>query len=198
MNNPARRLVSAVQNSLLGDLVGRLFFLVLWLQWPVVGDNSPAHFQAYATTFACFLVFIVLTWAIGFVSIHEKPRGRWLLERIRDAPRNGFEVWTRTPAGGPRPPRLIRAIVMALGRTGPRDSGWFRKMLGAYALAALAFILLRHFDRAALASLNPTFAGPGFYMGVFWTIMAVVIAAALRSWAVDSRKRLETFAGKPG
>ena len=122
MSNLARHWIAAIQNSLLGDLLTRVWPMVLFFQWGTYKDGHYWVTVVILGVYLCIVVLAVLAWALGFMAIHERPKGRLALERIQDAPRNGFEVWSKPPAGGLKPPQLTKAVVMRLGDAVPREA----------------------------------------------------------------------------
>jgi hypothetical protein len=187
----ARHWIDAIQNSLLGALLVRLWPILPLVQWAAFEESPPRHPEYLADAWSGIAVLAFLAWTLGFMAIHAKPKGRWAIERIQGAPRNAFEVWSVPPAGGLKPPRLMKAIVMALGQTSFRESVWRRWFVPTFLFGAIALLLLSKFDQAMLASVSPSLAGPGVRIGLFWGVSAVMVASILRTWAVDCRKRLE-------
>ena len=202
MTNLARKLIEAIQNSLLDKLFMRLWPILYIIQLAVYEKGPPLRMDHVLITYAfgafiCVLAFVFLAWALGILAIYERPKGRSALERIHDAPRNGFEVWSVPPVGGRKPPRLARAIVMALGQTRSRKTvrrDWLPFILW---LAAMALLLLRYFDQAWLAPVSPYLVGPGARDGILWGVLAIMFIAVLRAWAVDCRKQLGADAPMP-
>ncbi len=191
MNNLAQKWIDTIQNSLLGALLVRLWPILFLFQWAASEEDTPLHFDSLAGVWLCILVLAFLAWTIGLVAIYEKPKGRWALERHSDAPRNGFGVWSVPPVGGLKPPRLTKAVVMALGQASSQKTAWLHWVASTILFAAMALLLLGRFDPDLLASVSPFLVGHSVCVGLLWGVAAVMAAFISRAWAVDCRKRLE-------
>ena len=199
MGSLARKCVDAVQNSLLGALLAHLWPFLLVAQWADASDGGPYRHSKYILgAYVCAVVFVFLAWLLGFLANHERPKDRGPFDRIQSQPRNGFEAWSRSPAGGLKPPRLTKAFVMTLGQEFSRRWAWL-KWLGVFlVLAAVALSCVAYSDWAWLASISPSLASPAGRVALFWGVSVIVLAAILRNWAVDSRKRIEADAATEG
>jgi hypothetical protein len=188
MTNLARKWIVAIQNSLLDALLVRL-----WLIVPVLdlADSGGRRTQDSAGAFLFFVLLGFLGWVMGFLAIHERPKGRWALERMQNAPINGFEVWSVLPAGGLKPPPLTKAIVMALGQPRPRRMTWLSWGAATVFTAAIVVLSLSRLDQSLLKSVSPSLADPDVRAGLSWGVLTFMLASILRGWAVHCRERLE-------
>lgn len=194
MRTLARKCIEAVQNSLLGDLLVRLLPVSTFALAMVPTETS--HHGIRDIVAATVALIWMLVWAFGFFAIHAGPKGRLTLERIQDAPPRAFGVWSQSPAGGFRPPRLTRAIVLALGRPCPRPLSrllrrrWFGRMVVAALLAPLFVLFISRNAPSLLGPAAPYFEQPGVGTGLVWVWLTETLILTVRSWAIDFRVQL--------
>ena len=190
MSGLARRLVEAVQHSLLGALLVRLW-LPLWMINFVVDQSNPRDDEVFlSSVISVTAVVMFLAWLLGVLAIDRTPKGRTALERCQDAPTNTFEVWTQCPVGGLRPPRLIRSLVIILGRTDSQKGVW-EELLVCILPIALSFLILAVYSNGVLPDhANPFLANPSVRTNLIWCMVGLSVAACVRSWAIRYRKLL--------
>ncbi len=193
MSGLARRLVEAVQHSLLGALLVRLCWplSMIFLVDSQLKPHNPAFF---ASALFGAVIMTILAWLIGILAIYQKPRARMALERVADAPANAFGVWSQRPAGGLRPPQVTRSLVMILGRPNSQKAVWIGRL--ASALAAVAFVALMAAscsNGALLVRISPSLAkDPSIRVGLICCVGILAAAVSVRDWAVNCRKLLIT------
>lgn len=190
MGNFARIIIDAIQHSMLGSLLFRLFWPCSWLIWFIFD-----HLTGYEPGQSVVLLPLVLVpgglfliWLLGAFANH-RPRPSSALERVQDPPANGFEAWNELPAGGLRPPRLMRWLVGLLGNSPGRRSSWFAVtlVLGAWSLAvALAAIGSTFWEK-----IHPALGDASNRLLPALVCAGVVTAFVVRGWASDQRKLLE-------
>ena len=137
------------------------------------------------------MIVTVLAWLIGFVAIHRKLKGQAVLERRQGAPSNGFGAWSERPAGGLKPPRITKSLVMSLGRTDSRRAAWEGWLAFTLLLAAFAALFAATPSNGVLlARISPSLAAPSIRISLIFGAGVLVIASCVRRWAVDCRKSL--------
>jgi hypothetical protein len=188
VGNFARKIIDAVQNTMLDKLFLRLFPL---LGLATLWDKAGSPDIGAGLVLLIGLLFFV-AWVLGAIARLKPQTERCPLHRLQDRPENGFEVWGRPPDGGLRPPRFMRWLVTTLAAdAGRHPSGW-RALLGfALILAALVFT-------GAVVTKPPEFwpdapwlAGPSTRFVLLTGATALVAAGLVRGWATEQRARLE-------
>ena len=191
MQRMAQRLIEAVQNTLLDTLFVRLLpFLMLSDLWGRVFERrSASELQLGLILMAAGLLF--LSWLVGFLAIHERSNGVWILERAEGAAANGFDAWSQRPPAGLKPPGAMRALVTVVGTPTPlpaRTMTW----LGLIVLAGWlgAYFGLEFGSNGLLAAVSPILAAPGVRHDLILGLVVIALLMIVRDWAVYSRANL--------
>lgn len=189
MGNLARKIIDAIQHSLLGTLLVQLLWPCAWLFWVVLDELAPETTDSLPTLIILVLlpVGLFLFWLVGALANRRRAPGT-PLEKLHVERANGFEAWQELPEGGLRPPRVMRWIVTVLGAS-PERKGSLPEFLLVMTSMGLAFTL------AAL--------GPDFWTRIhpeleslslrrtlalsFATLFALLI---IRNWATNQRRLL--------
>lgn len=175
---------------MLGSLLIRLIWPGCWLVWLVFDNLSPDGVD-YGLMGLCVILLLsgtFLIWLLGTFA-NRRPRSALPLERVQDEPANGFEAWYELPAGGLRPPALIRWIVTTIGRPTQLRGSWIgfgtamSSMTLAFALAVL--------DSNFWTGIYPPLGDPSARLVPALAFVAVFTGTVIRNWASDQRKNLE-------
>ncbi len=190
MGNLARKIIDAVQNSMLGSLLVRLVWPCGWLIWLVFDNLSPdgIDFSLMGPVFVLLLSSVFLIWLLGTFA-NRRPRSALSLERVQDEPANGFDAWSELPAGGLRPPPLTRWIVTAIGESPELRRSWIGFGLGMASLTS-AFALAV-FDSDFWEGMHPALGDPSVRLLPALACVAIFIGTVIRNWASDQRRSLE-------
>lgn len=183
MGNLARKIIDAVQNSMLDRLLLASFPLLGLAAWWDDRWESPNPDLTLWLLVGLPTVFIV-AWLIGVAANHARPR------RGSD-PMDGFGAWALMPPERLNPPDWIRAIVFAL--TFPRSSAsWWA--LFSMAVFMGSFCLLLILSRQPLpewAYVHPAMADPAVVDRVWFISAGLFVASVVQSWAFEQRRRLD-------
>lgn len=183
-------IIDAVQHSMLGSLLVRLLWPGGWLVWLVFDRLSPNGLD-YAIAVPLIVLAasgLFLIWLLGTFA-NRRPRSALSLERVQKEPANGFEAWSELPAGGLRPPPLMRWIVTAIGASPERRPSWigFALVMASLALAfAFAVAGSEFWERV-----HPALGDPSSRLVPALAFAAIFIGGLIHSWASDQRKLLE-------
>ena len=190
MGNLARKIIEAIQHSMLGSLLVRLVWPCCWLVWLVFDNLSPdgVDYGLMGPCLVLLLSSVFLIWLLGTFA-NRRPRSALPLERVQDDSANGFEAWYELPAGGLRPPPLIRWIVTTIGHPPQLPGSWIgfgtamSSMTLAFALAVL--------DSNFWTGIYPPMGDPSDRLVPALAFVAVFTGTVIRNWASDQRKNLE-------
>lgn len=187
MQSFARNLISAVQNTMLDKLLLRLFSL-WWLVVLWQSQMTNDFFRVVGALFLAWLVVFGLAWLLG--AIANRTDGA-------DSPPNGFAAWSHPPEKGLRPPQPLRAIVLTLGRNGPK---WLAPFTFAIFLASVALLWTLSSESAFFwPRIHPALADLSNRQLVSLGLSVLILLWSLRMWAVEQRERLvPTVPKKPG
>ena len=128
MDTLARKIIDAIQNSLVGGLAIHLLWMS-YLGMSLIDEIAEPEWglTLKSSYFALFLFGSILVWLIGAIA-KSAPRpstSQHLSDRVTRPPENGFESWSQQPANGLHPPLFMRRIVMAIGgETQPPKHKW--------------------------------------------------------------------------
>jgi len=190
VGNFARKIIDAVQNSMLGSLLVRLLWPCGWLVWTVFDSLAPDVFDAAVV--GSFLILLAcglfLIWLLGAFA-NRRPRSGRVLEGLQDPPDNGFAAWSELPAGGLRPPPLMRGLVTALGESPGHRRSWIGviPVLVAPALAVSLAVAGSSFWQGV----HPALGDPSTRLFLALACTGILAAFWIRDWASDQRKQLE-------
>ncbi|NBW08167.1 MAG: hypothetical protein EBR82_09090 [Caulobacteraceae bacterium] len=187
MENAARNFIVAVQNSLLGDLAGRLVGSLL----PVLvvsstlyqGDVDRTWALGFALTLCGGSVLVIFgAWLIGYIANRRlrEPTSA----SIGLLPQNGFDAWREPSEEGLKPPAFTRRLVTLLG------SGQIWKVVTLVLIAAFAAasvgVIFPEWVQSRLPGLSVNeIRGTGILIWV-----GALIPTAILRWASDNLKRL--------
>lgn len=195
MGNGARKIIEAVQNSLLDRLLFRSFplFWTLWM-W---GELQPERDLPFQAPFLLgFIVLFGLAWLLG-AAADRRPRSRNPYDRAHDRSPDAFDAWEEQPRAGLRPPGFMRALVTILGAG--RSSHWLTFLTSLLFLAVLAFTpALVWIPDAVWGDVHPALSDSlarADLMGIIAIAMAILL---VRIWAVEQRGRLDPTPARAG
>lgn len=188
MGNFARRIIDAVQNSLMDRLVLRTHLLLVAASLWSKATSGPEDLTAF-WVIPTLLILLVLIWLIGAIA-NRRPRPRTPHDRVHAPPANGFEAWQELPEGGLRPPGIMRRLVagLAFGRASP-SADFLAGVLGLGVLAVL--FALAHAPDADWSNIHPALADPTIRVRLASACVALIALVTLRQWAVEQSKRLD-------
>lgn len=184
MGNLARKIIDAIQHSMLDRLLLASFPLLAVATWWDGRGESPAPDLTLWLLVGLPTVFIV-AWLVGVVANHARHH------RGSD-PMDGFGAWSLMPPERLNPPGWIRAIVFAL--TFPRSPASVWWALPSMAVFMGAFCLLLILSREPLpewAYVHPAMANPAVVDRVWLVSAGLVVAMVVQSWAFEQRRRLD-------
>ncbi|WP_339931388.1 hypothetical protein [uncultured Brevundimonas sp.] len=192
MGNLARKLIDAIQHSLLGSL----FLAILTGVMPFV--PLAIHLTPHETVpwiglplFGLIIVAAFMAWLVGAVA-NRRPRRLSPLHALQlDPPpqaANGFEAWSELPTEGLRPPPLMRGIVTLIGMHPEQEE---RGLEVTVALAAMGLLFLLSFAGSDVwQRLYPALAKPSARLLPALGCLAFIAASVVRGWASTQRKLL--------
>jgi hypothetical protein len=186
MSRAARRLIEAIQHLLLGSLLMRLlwpnlFWAMFLVQWSTRdGPQEQQGEDAVAGIIAIWLLTALLAWLLGAVA---RPAYR---SPDLSIPSNGFEVWSRTPPGGLRPPSPFRAL-LRLAEAWPKRLNPLALAVGLSCLFVV-WLLAALPDQAA--RLHPGLSDPQLRSTVIVVSFALFVLIDLTAWARQQAARL--------
>ncbi|MDP2765716.1 MAG: hypothetical protein Q8O54_12870 [Brevundimonas sp.] len=195
MGNLARKIIDAVQNTMLDKLVARLVPL-LWISF-LWERLSPSE----SGTASLILIFgvlglLALHWVLGTIADQPpKPRQRTAYDHVHDHPTSAFAAWDQPPEEGLRPPALIRSLVMTLG---VRVPSWFSVIEGLMFICGITLAwMLAYKSEAFWSGVHQALAQQALREQLFLTAAVAVTGLLIRLWAVEQRQRLSS-APPPG
>ena len=192
MGNLARKLIDAVQHSLLGSL----FVAILTGVMPFV--PAAIHLAPYETVpwiglplFGLFIIAAFMAWLVGAVA-NRRPRRLSPLHALQlDPPpqaANGFEAWSELPAEGLDPPPFMRAIVALIGAH-PEQDGRRLELNLTLAVMGLLF-LLGVVGSDVWQRFYPALADPSARLLPALACLALLTLLVIRGWASAQRRLL--------
>ena len=143
------------------------------------------------------LLIFAGAWVLGALANHRpRPRPRPLpgtFDYPDDNEPSGFSAWTEPPAGGLRPPAIVRWVVGVLS-AGARLPGLNLICFGL-GLAGIGLVAaLAYKPDAFWATLHPDLADASARNILWLGGAAAVLLMLLRMWATEQRDRLEPTA----
>lgn len=194
MDTLARKIIDAIQNSLVGDLLVKLYW-PLGYMWVALTERA-AYPDLGKPLIASWLVLgvvgVCLAWVLGKIA-KTSPRltnDGILMDQVARPLENGFQTWSQLPTDGLRPPRVMRRIVEVIGgtkRVGDHKFGWisFVFLMGSM-LLAVSLVLFPGFwsDRHPLLALETT------RIVLVQACLLVLVVFQVREWATDQKQRL--------
>lgn len=186
MGNGARKIIDAVQNSLLDTLLLRLVPL-WWIGSLWERRQTDLSANVMASLLAITLLLFAGAWALGAIA-NRRPEG--VGEQARGIGRaNGFEAWAEPPSGGLNPPSWLRAVVMVLSRNpAPHPLMGLVSFTLFFTAAGLLWTLSYRPDSSWIV--REGFADGSTGDALWLASAGVVVIFVLRQWAVQQRGRL--------
>ncbi len=186
MSATARRLVEAIQHSLVGPLIWRVlwpnaFFATVLVQ--SLGRDGPWEQQALNASFTILAIVLLAAFVAWLIGALARPAYQ-SLDLL--SPSNGFEVWSRIPQGGLRPPPAVRAV-LRLAEAWPRRLNPLAAVIGAACLVVV-WMLVALPDQ--IARLHPALADPALRFTVIASLCAVYLLIDLTAWTKEQAKTL--------
>lgn len=178
MSATARRLIEAIQHSLVGSLLVHL----LW-PWGVFtaaflsretrgGPWADEAAIVLGSIVGITLTLVFLAWLLGALA-----RSAYAGDAAR-APANGFETWKPLPPGGLRPPAPLRSLVRAAGPDRRRvDAALVATVAAWIVMLAVAFVP----DR--LLSFLIVLESPHSRVILLLALWAAITFSTVRWWA---------------
>lgn len=194
MDTLARKIIDAIQNSLIGDLVMKLIwpFGYLWVTLTEKVAFAPSSSSLLGAYFVVLSVGIFLIWLLGTIA-KTAPRlssVRHLSDRVTRPPDNGFETWSQPPADGLRPPRFLRRVVEAIGGTKPLKDQKFSWLFLAFVIGMLALASCLALFPNFWAGTHSLLASEATRLMLVQACLLVLAAFQVRQWATDQKLRL--------
>jgi hypothetical protein len=188
VGNLARKIIDAVQNSMLDKLVARLFPL-LWVFtfWDRLAPSDS--WTGFMILIFALLGLFALYWVIGAIADEPpRPRRRRPFDQLHERPVDGFSAWEKLPPEGLRPPALIRCLVMTLGVRGP---SWISviEVLALPCTFGLTW-MLAYKSGTFWTGVHQALAEQTVREQVFLAAAVVLTVLILRGWAVEQRQRI--------
>ncbi|MGA0546057.1 hypothetical protein ACO2Q1_12345 [Brevundimonas sp. VNH65] len=182
----ARKLIDAIQNTLLDGLIFRLLnMLMASLAAARLSGVETAPDYAFLFLIPAFIGLIFMAWLLGFLANRSQPPATTPLARLHQPRRNGFEAWHDPPAGGLNPPVFFRRFVKVLSRANrwlavPAWIGW---IVGLLALVAPSWPSPEW--RAMDGGVLDRYADL-----IFASVLALGLLLSFLMWASESNRRL--------
>lgn len=186
MGNFARKIIDAVQNSLLDKLVARLFPIAPVTLAALPRPETYEHLDVAASIVGLFILGGIAMWVIGFIA-NRRPRPRKIgpLDKLHETPPNGFAAWSEPPEGGLRPYRPMLALIRLLGpAAGNRVIGLATFVV---VLLALSVILAATLPRQPLLE---AWGSPWVQTRLVPALLGLVGLLTIHAWATEQRVRL--------
>lgn len=193
METLARKIIDAIQNSLVGDLVARLFWPIGYLWFLTTNAITPDGLDLrIAIGSAGFWIFGVFTvWLLGNLANRSlKHQKRYLNDPSAPFPSNGFEAWSIPPQDGLRPPAFMRSLVNILGAQDVRLKSLSRATFLTVFLALIALMGALAFSPQFFEKVHPWFANTEHRLLLVHACLAVLAVLMVRQWAVDQKRLL--------
>ena len=188
MGNFARKIIDAIQNSMLDKLVVRLVPLLwVWSMWEQLSPpESGAGFLAVLLGIAGVWLLYSLLDSVADQS--PKPRPRTPYDPVYEYPRNSFSRLDQQPKDGFDPPPLVRSLVMTLGVGG---RSWISVIEGLLFIGAFTLAwALAYKSPSFWSGIDPPLAEQASRERLFLAAAMILIALFIRGWAVEQRERL--------
>lgn len=195
MGNLARKIIDAVQNSMLDRLFVRLFPL-LWIasMWEQL---SPSEYGAGTLMLLLGVAGLWLLYSLLEAAADQspKPRRRSPYDPVHVYPSSSLPVSNQPPKECPRPPAFIRSLVMTLGFGG---RSWAFILESLMFIGAFALVLaLTYKSQLFWSAVDPRLADQDSRERLFLAASVILFALFIRGWAVEQRERLAPSAGRP-
>lgn len=190
METLARKIIDAIQNSLVGDLVARLVWPISFFWWHITDALTPGglDYRIGLGLLATGLLGLVTIWLLGVLANRPtKRRKRHWSDEPEPLTANGFGAWHIFPADGLRPPACMRRLVTILGANerGSSRPGFLPAYIGLLILMGGLAFWPELFEKA-----HPWFASAEHRLLLAHACLVVLIAFLIRQWAVDQNQLL--------
>ena len=188
MGNLARKIINAVQNSMLDRLFLRLFPL-LWISsmWEQL-SSSDYGAGTLMLLFGVAGIWLLYSLLEAAADQSPKPRRRSPYDPVHVYPSSSLPVSNQPPKKCPRPPAFVRSLVMTLGFGGRSWAAIVEGLMfiGAFGLA----VALAYKSQSFWSAVDPRLAGQVSRERLFLAASVILIALFIRGWAVEQRERL--------
>ena len=187
----ARKVIRAVQSSMLDLLIVRLWPLFIFFQSLGPAGHVPGYAVIVASIWATMAVLTFLIWFLGYLAVHNIRKGQLVFERIQGAPTNGFDVWLDPPMSGLSTPNLLARSMVFLGAYSDHKTAWrnMPTIIVYLVISCFAFVVLVFPEYAA--SMSPILNSESARRFTFWGSFTSIAAISLRMWATEGRRRLD-------
>lgn len=196
MGNFARKIIEAIQHSMLDKLFVRL--VPQWCCWSLMWMQlSPSASGAGALVLLAGIAGLWLLYTLldAVSDQSPKPRPRTPYDPVYEYPPNSFSARDRQLGNRPRPPALIRSFVMTFGVGG---RSWITIIEGLLFIGALTLILmLAYKSQAFWSDVDPRLAEQASRERLFLAASVILVAFSIRGWAVEQRERLSPSTARP-
>lgn len=194
MDTLARKIIDAIQNSLVGDLVMKLIWPFGYLCVAFTEDVAfPTGGSPLLGPYAVLLLAsIFLIWLLGTIAktAPRRPMISHLSDRVTRPPENGFETWSQPPANGLHPPEFMRRIVETIGGTRhPKDQkfGWLSV---AFVIAAILLAASIGEFPGFWSKAHPLFTSAPMRLVIIQACLLVLLVFQVRQWATEQKLSL--------
>lgn len=194
MDTLARKIIDAIQNSLVGDLFWKLIwpFGYIWVAFTedvAFPDGGSPLLGPYAVL---LLASIFLIWILGTIAktATHRPMVSYLSDRVTRPPENGFETWSQPPANGLHPPELMRRIVETIGGTRYLKDQKFGWLSLAFVIAAILLAASIGLFPAFWSKAHPLFSSAIMRLFTIQACLLVLLVFQIRQWATEQKLRL--------
>lgn len=194
MDTLARKIIDAIQNSLVGDLFWKLIwpFGYLWVAFTedvAFPDGGSPLLGPYAVLLLASIFFIWILGTIAKTATH-RPMVSHLSDRVTRPPENGFETWSQPPANGLHPPELMRRIVETIGGTRYLKDQKFGWLSLAFVIAAILLAASIGLFPAFWSKAHPLFSSATMRLFTIQACLLVLLVFQIRQWATEQKLRL--------
>lgn len=188
MGNLARKIIDAVQHSMLDRLFVQLLPL-LWISSAWEDLSSPEYGAGTLILgFGAAGVWLLYSLLEAVADQAPKPRQRSPYDPIHVYPSDSFQVSDKPPHERLRPPAFIRSLVMTLGAGG---RSWISIIEGLMFIGAVALTwTLAHKSQSFWSDIDTRLAEQTFREQLFLVASVILTALLVRLWAVEQRQRL--------
>jgi len=189
----ARKIIDAIQNSLVGDLVIRSFWLISFFWWSFTDTLTPGGLDPRIglSLLATCLLGMTAIWLLGVLANKPpKRRKRHWSDEPEPLTANGFGAWHILPADGLRPPAFMRRLVTILGANEMQPRSSTRPYFLAAYTGVLTLMCGLVFWPELSEKIHPWFASAEHRLLLAHACLVVLIAFLIRQWAVDQKRLL--------
>ena len=180
-----------VQSLMLDILLARSWPLFIFYQAFARKAGVSGYTVTVVSLWTILVLLLVLAWLLGFLAVYGSGKRRFALDRLSDAPSNGFEAWVDPPMFGVWPSPVLVRIVRTIGPNARAGLTWQNGLVGLTYLGAICLAFLVFFAPHHAAAMYPMPDTNSARQATFWGCLAVTAVIILRTWAAEGRRRLE-------